>query len=201
MRDIGKNFDIGCHSYSHPILTKLDEESIFREIRYAKEALESIVGKEVKVFCYPKGIYNKEIIEAVKKAGFIAARTVRVLEYRVDLNSPFEIGTTIHAPVGGFTQIKRFFISSRVFSNIRLPLYLLYKRAVIGNWLKLAMEALNFIKRNGGIFHLWGHSSVIDKYNEWSNLEKLFKCISTLNGRNIFKVDNTTLCQILFQRD
>lgn len=75
----GRGFDIGGHSVSHPILTHCTPEQAYREIAGSKEKLESIIQGKVKFFAYPNGIpgrdFNREHIEMVERAGYLAALT------------------------------------------------------------------------------------------------------------------------------
>jgi len=48
-----------------------------QEIIYAKKNLEKKLGFKIEYFAYPKGIYNDQIIDAVKKAGYKAAFAVK----------------------------------------------------------------------------------------------------------------------------
>ena len=76
--------DIGCHSYTHPILTKRknswsDEEYISfleKEIVKSKIYLESKLKMPLETFAYPYGLYSKDVIYMIKKAGYRAAFSV-----------------------------------------------------------------------------------------------------------------------------
>ncbi|MBP7791645.1 MAG: polysaccharide deacetylase family protein [Candidatus Goldbacteria bacterium] len=78
------NFDVGSHSYTHPNLTKRnnfssDEEYLSfleKEIIKSKTFFESKLKMPVETFAYPYGLYSKEIIQIVKKAGYRAAFSV-----------------------------------------------------------------------------------------------------------------------------
>src|SRR3990167_8013899 len=84
-REIAKDFEIGCHSFTHPSDMKLlDDENLRLEVATAKEAMESVFGREIKSFCYPRGRFDDRVVEAVKEAGFEEARTTKVLEIGMD---------------------------------------------------------------------------------------------------------------------
>lgn len=40
------------------------------------------------------------------------------------------------------------------------------------DWTKITKNTFNYVNQNGGVWHLWGHSWVIDKYNDWNKFEK-----------------------------
>lgn len=69
--------EIGVHTYSHPDLTKLSYEEMYKEISSCKDFLESELDIKVDTFSYPFGIYNDEVIKAVKELGFKTAVTTK----------------------------------------------------------------------------------------------------------------------------
>jgi len=73
-KEIG--WEIGFHTSTHSDLSKLDKNALNEEIVMSKIRLEKELGFKLDLFAYPRGIYNKEIIDFVNKAGFKAAFTV-----------------------------------------------------------------------------------------------------------------------------
>ncbi|GAB4468892.1 MAG: polysaccharide deacetylase family protein [Burkholderiaceae bacterium] len=69
--------DVGAHTISHPILTRLSPAQAREEIVGSKAVLESIVGRRVSLFAYPNGVpmqdYGAEHVQMVRGAGFDAA--------------------------------------------------------------------------------------------------------------------------------
>ena len=59
--------DIQSHTVTHSDLTKLNDESLERELKKSKEKLEEITGKKVYAFAYPAGQHNSKVIEMTKK--------------------------------------------------------------------------------------------------------------------------------------
>jgi peptidoglycan/xylan/chitin deacetylase (PgdA/CDA1 family) len=70
-------FEIGSHSLSHSNLAGLASDQARNEIVRSKEVLEALTGKEVRTFCYPRGDYNREIVELIKEAGYQSAVSLR----------------------------------------------------------------------------------------------------------------------------
>ena len=70
---------IGAHTCTHPILSRLPDGQAMDEIRSSKQALESLLGDSVNLFAYPNGQpgkdYRAEHARMVKQAGFIGAVT------------------------------------------------------------------------------------------------------------------------------
>ena len=71
--------EIGCHTYSHPILSRVENRSeLEREIAGAKQFMESKLGFAVNHFCYPNGRpadIGQAAEECVRKAGFVSSAT------------------------------------------------------------------------------------------------------------------------------
>ena len=69
--------DVGAHTVSHPILTRLDPASAKQEILRSKGHLEEILGQPVRLFAYPNGVprqdYMAEHVQMVRDCGFAAA--------------------------------------------------------------------------------------------------------------------------------
>lgn len=71
-----KGWEIGCHTNTHANLATLSKSGLENEIIYAKKKLEKTLGFPIKYFAYPRGIYNTEIVQQVKRASYHAAFTV-----------------------------------------------------------------------------------------------------------------------------
>lgn len=71
-----EGFEIGSHTLSHSSLPRISLTRAEIEIARSKEVLENLTGRKVHSFCYPRGEYNREIIELVKKTGYQAAVTL-----------------------------------------------------------------------------------------------------------------------------
>ena len=66
----GLDFEIGCHSMTHPYLSDLDDASLPGEIADSKKVLEQILGKPVEHFSCPGGRYDARAIRVAKNAGY-----------------------------------------------------------------------------------------------------------------------------------
>jgi peptidoglycan/xylan/chitin deacetylase (PgdA/CDA1 family)/glycosyltransferase involved in cell wall biosynthesis len=67
---LNAGWEIGAHTLSHCDLTTLSEEKATEEIEMSKIFLEEKLQTNVISFAYPFGIYNEQIKEMVKKAGY-----------------------------------------------------------------------------------------------------------------------------------
>jgi peptidoglycan/xylan/chitin deacetylase (PgdA/CDA1 family) len=69
--------DVGAHTVSHPILTRLGPDAAREEIGASKEALQALLGERIELFAYPNGVpgqdYDRQHVEMVRRCGFAAA--------------------------------------------------------------------------------------------------------------------------------
>jgi peptidoglycan/xylan/chitin deacetylase (PgdA/CDA1 family) len=74
-----QGIEIGAHTVSHPILTTLADDDARREITVAKQQLEAIIDRPVRLFAYPNGKlgtdFNERHVAMAREAGFSAAFT------------------------------------------------------------------------------------------------------------------------------
>ncbi len=70
--------DFHPHTKTHPIISRVSSKQEMEEITDPKRLIESKLGKEANIFCYPNGQrddFDDETIAALKSAGYIAAVT------------------------------------------------------------------------------------------------------------------------------
>ena len=72
---VSQDFEIGAHGLSHRLLWRRASQDVIHEVSSCKSILEDIIGKEVRMFCYPQGRYDANVIYALKQAGYSGART------------------------------------------------------------------------------------------------------------------------------
>lgn len=139
-------FKVGAHTITHPEDLKLLEDNrLSWEIEQSKKELEEITKKEVDSFCYPGGRFDKRVKDYVWAYGFKEARTTLVMNTDFPTD-PYEIKTSIHIH----------------------PDRKEYKGK---SWIEVGYELLDKVIKEGGYFHIFGHSWEIDKYNQWEFLE------------------------------
>jgi peptidoglycan/xylan/chitin deacetylase (PgdA/CDA1 family) len=72
-----RGMDIGAHTMTHPILTRLDAATARHEIASSKRQLEELLDEPVDLFAYPNGVpqedYTSEHVGIVRDSGFKAA--------------------------------------------------------------------------------------------------------------------------------
>ena len=68
--------EVGAHTRSHPVLSRVPENALEAEIVGSKQLIERRLGKAVKTFCYPNGQpadVTDTVIDTVSRAGFLGA--------------------------------------------------------------------------------------------------------------------------------
>lgn len=84
--------EIVSHTVTHVDLTKVSADQLERELKESKVTLEKWLGKDVYAFVYPSGRFNRRVEDAVKKAGYLFARTTQAGDMTRD-SDPFVIPT------------------------------------------------------------------------------------------------------------
>jgi peptidoglycan-N-acetylglucosamine deacetylase len=168
IRDLSQGFEIGAHSMTHRRLPTISEQEAAREIIESKAVLEQVIGKEIKVFCYPGGAYTKLHVQLVKDAGYQYARTVARHKFTVE--DPYAAGTSVHVYNHGF--------GFDLWRTARFVKFQPIKVMRCLEWDALAKAMFDQVIKEGGIYHIWGHSWEIDEHDDWERLENVFRYIS-----------------------
>ncbi len=67
--------EIGSHTVTHPILSRIDGDRLVSELKESRRRLEEMLGREVSLFCYPDGNYDRHVRDEVERAGYRLAVT------------------------------------------------------------------------------------------------------------------------------
>lgn len=169
IREIGGGFEIGSHTLEHVYLDSLRLEDATAQIVDGKKNIENILGRSVDGFCYPGGRHNKKIRDVVKKSDFIYARKVSNMD--LDILDKYQIPTTLQFyPHRRTVFVKNYLTNGSLLRGRLLPILLRNKDMVSQH-----IAAMDYVVRNGGVFHLWGHSWEFDSFNGWVLLEEILK--------------------------
>jgi hypothetical protein len=82
--------------------------------------------------------------------------------------NPYEAGTSLHVYNHRFDLWQT--ASFVKFQPVKLMRCL--------EWDALARAMFDHVVKNGGIYHIWGHSWEIDEHHDWERLENVFRYIS-----------------------
>lgn len=155
--ELAKEFEIGSHTISHPLLTRIPYGAAEYEIAYSKPMLEAIIGKEVKKFSYPRG-YATDPIKDIVRRNYDHARSTLVGCVTKPEDKAWE-HTTLHVAC-----------QRREYGN--------------QNWYDYGIKHIQIAKRKGnGYFHLWGHGWEIAQNNAWHAVERFFEVLKNETAR------------------
>jgi peptidoglycan-N-acetylglucosamine deacetylase len=175
---LSQGFEIGAHGTSHSPLTQFYDRELAWEIGVCKRKLQDVLGATVPMFCYPKGQYNGRIIREVERAGYAGARTTEMLRHDLDMD-PYRMSTTLHAfPHNRTAYLKN--MARALNFNRALDWAIHYRHA--HSWVELAKRTFDQVIRDGGVWHLYGHSWAIEKYDLWAGLGKVLEYVSRREG-------------------
>lgn len=149
---IAKEFTIGSHTLTHPLLTRISSKIAWAEINHSRLMLRSEFNQPIDSFCYPRGYSNPELQMMVKEAGYKDARST-VVGYIHESENPYFTQTTVHAGC-----------NRKEYGGM--------------SWLEYAYKMLyEAIRTKDSVFHVFGHSWELTKNDGWHDLEQLFEQI------------------------
>jgi peptidoglycan/xylan/chitin deacetylase (PgdA/CDA1 family) len=190
---VAEGFEVGGHGMSHNVLTPLRYKEIGREVGICKKRLEDILGEQVRMFSYPLGRYSRSVVHHLKEAGYLGARTNRVLGHKLDF-SPYEMPTTLQA----YPLTKRDYCKNAL-RSVDLGKVLTYFAWVLraGSWVELGKGLFDLVLRKGGVWHLYGHSREIEEMGLWDDLKEILDYVSRREG--VLYVTNAEVLNFLPQ--
>lgn len=135
---IAELFEIGGHTITHPLLTRIPLDSCVPEVVDSRKMLQEKFVQDINSFAYPRGYANPEIQMMVKQAGYTNARSTLV-GYIHDSENAFFEQTTVH--VG---------CDRKEYGGL--------------NWYEYAIKMLDECIKVNGTYHLWGHGFELVSY-------------------------------------
>ncbi|MBI5405861.1 polysaccharide deacetylase family protein [Candidatus Kaiserbacteria bacterium] len=181
IRNVATRHEVGAHSLTHPDLRTLTTEQKKDEIQGSKKWLEELLGKEVPMFCYPSGHFDAESERIAREAGFKGARTTKPGEIRLSGNS-FQMPTTLGVYPMPFRKTgPHTFYWRELLQPLRERAPGLRSLGVplraFRSWEALACATFDIALKRGEVFHLWGHSWEIERYDMWESLKRVLRYI------------------------
>jgi peptidoglycan/xylan/chitin deacetylase (PgdA/CDA1 family) len=77
LQDIPRLITIGSHTSTHPVLTRISEAESRQQLIDSRIQLQDILGREVKLFSFPHGAFNDDLIESARAAGYERVFTIQ----------------------------------------------------------------------------------------------------------------------------
>lgn len=84
--------EIGGHGLWHVNLTRITTERLVEEVRESMNFIKALYNNDKYTFAYPFGIYNNQVIEALKNEGFAAAVTMNLHNNKLPIINTYELG-------------------------------------------------------------------------------------------------------------
>ncbi len=173
-----QGFEIGAHGVSHKNLTRCDSRQLVIEVEGCKKRLEDEMGKKIPMFAYPGGRHNRSVIAAVKRAGFTGARTTEMLARGMNF-APFSMPTSVHVYPHSRIDYLRNLLRAGDLGRGRDYLIRFWHAE---DWVSLAKMFFDTVLRNGGVWHLYGHSWEIQELRLWDGLKEVLDYVSNRPG-------------------
>ena len=170
---LAQRHEIGGHTITHPRLLDITLDDARYEITESKRWLENLIKQPVTAFCYPRGQHNDAVRKIVSEAGYEVARTAEQYTFSATY-PPLEMPTTVHVypfPFRPVNSIRAYFEPIQralpYIRPLRIPLF------ALRSWTSLAVALLERAAETGRVWHLWGHSWEIERYQMWDALEQV----------------------------
>jgi len=168
--------EIGSHTVTHPVLTRLPRRELDRELRDSRRILEDLLGTPVTSFCYPGGKFNRTVARRAALAGYHVCRTTIGFQTsaRFDpVRMPVSMQLFPHTASTHYRHALRYGNWRGVWK---------WRRSLAGetDTERLASAIASEVAARGGVFHLWGHSWEIERFALWNKLERIAASLSSL---------------------
>ncbi|MDQ7026902.1 MAG: polysaccharide deacetylase family protein [Anaerolineae bacterium] len=188
LQDLAQRHEVGAHTLTHPVLTEISLEQARDEIHGSKIWLEDVLGQEVTSFCYPKGANNLALQQIVADAGYVMARTVDKFTFSVGDN-PYCVPTTLQIYPYPLRPLPRIAFWRGWRSRLQplldaLPTLRTFRLGAktLFNWQVFAESLLQTAAQENGIWHLWGHSWEIERYDLWDALDNILQTVAAYDN-------------------
>lgn len=195
IRLLSAEFEIGAHTIDHVRLNKTSSTYHKHQISNSKLWLEDTTGSPVYGFCYPGGVYDNDVINKVKDAGFFYARTTE--NFRNNTFNIFEMPTTLQ-----IFNHKSYvlFLNMMKFNNRLVKFSEYYPVLLRKSFSQRVIFLLKYaIDNKLPYIHLWGHSWELQENNYWSELEDIFKYINEHRENFLFVTNHQ--CAIFYNNN
>jgi peptidoglycan/xylan/chitin deacetylase (PgdA/CDA1 family) len=192
IRELAGAFEVGAHTMHHVDLSTVDDDSARREILESRAWLEDITGKPCAMFCFPRGKFRRQHLPFVEEAGYTAARTVELLSLAPPArqNGTLLMPTTVQVYPHAFGRTARNLVRRVAYRQ----LWTLLSTSRAPDWGHLSETLCARAARDGGVFHLWGHSWEVEKFQQWNQLDEALALMSRYKDA-VRVLTNSEVCE------
>lgn len=197
IRQLAERFEVGAQTIDNVTLTHLMPSQARQEIVDSKHWLESVTGKECRMFCYPGGKFTPIHAGMVRDAGFYGTRTVEFMstDFPRFRHGLYEMPTTIHV----YPHQPQHYLRNAAKRLLLRNLWLYVRSGWDLDWDELTRLFWTTCSTRGGVFHLWGRSWEIEEHEQWARLEDIFRFFGTFSEIER-KMTNAEVCDVVAAR-
>jgi peptidoglycan-N-acetylglucosamine deacetylase len=172
LRDRG--YELGAHGVTHRPLNHISLDEVSYEVNHCKGLLEGQFGGNITAFCYPNGKFSRAAVKAVQEAGYELGRTTRMFSISTRFN-PFLMPTSIQAYPHNPAAYLRNCLRSVDLHRIGKFVSRCHR---LSNWSDWAKVLFDDVRKEGGVWHLFGHSWEIAETDIWSQVSDVLRYVS-----------------------
>ena len=140
--------EVATHGFTHPFLNRQPTAQCMLEILKDRQTLEKLFGRIIRGHAYPFGTYNDDVVDILKQAGIVYARTTESHHSFKIPTDWLRMGATCHHNNPELMNLADKFINEDVRN------------------------------RDGWLFYLWGHTYEFRKDGNWNVIEGFFEKVS-----------------------
>lgn len=137
--------EVATHGFTHPFLDRQPTAQCMLEILKDRQTLEKLFGRIIRGHAYPYGTYNDEVVDILKQAGIVYARTVESHHTFKIPTDWLRMGATCHHNDPELMTLADKFVDGNVGNN------------------------------DGWLFYLWGHTYEFRGNDNWNVIEEFFE--------------------------
>lgn len=133
VRQLANNpmFSIGSHTVTHQHLTRIPLDDVVFEVTSSKKHLENEIRCPIKLFSYPYGDFNHDVITALQSAGYTSAGTIEYGQNSI-YSDPF--------------RLKRVLVPDQ--SGVQFNVGMRLRTSILGELLRKSYNTVNGLSRN-----------------------------------------------------
>lgn len=144
--------EVATHGFTHPFFNRQPTAQCMLEILKDRQALEKLFGRIIRGHAYPYGAYDSNVVDILKQAGIVYARTVESHRSFKIPSDWLRMGATCHHNDPELMSLADKFINGEVGNN------------------------------DGWLFYLWGHTYEFRGNDNWNVIEEFFEKVANNNN-------------------
>ena len=144
--------EVATHGFTHPHLDSQPTVQSMIEITKDRQYLENLFKRIIRGHAYPYGSHNDEVVDVLKKAGIVYARTTKSHHTFTLPTDWLRMGSTCHHKDSRLPELTDKFINGKINNS------------------------------DGWLFYLWGHTYEFRNDDNWNVIEQFFEKVANNNN-------------------